>query len=600
LEKLDRNDDARAVFKQIVTLFRESQKLELKQCVVSALRNLWLVENKLNVAQGDFSHLTDLASIVGDDKDKLLNSFLTMVLLDQAIALYNTDKYEAAILIFDQLTRRLEADVEIENQRQLTFLLNLKGESFVALKKFDAALEVYDNVIDRFADSGDTYIQKKFLIALSKKAALLSDKEKYIQAISIFEEIISRCDLVDEVFFRDRLVWALIRKGSSLAKLDRTTEAVNVFDIVISRFGNSNDQSIQNSVGSAAVNKGYWLGKAGKTEESIAAYNALFTRFQFSQDPEIKGHIVFALLDKGALLRDSGKTQDALKVFDQVVQLTTDKDSNENISSWVSAMVKKGSLLNELSRFEEAIEIFEHLSKVIELEKNPKLERFRIESLVHSSFAYAELEKPHEALNSIEQLIAEFDKAPPADLKEHISTLHFWKGWHLFCSFAQGDKAEAAFRKSLLLDPDSLPTKANLCWTLIHQAKMDEAASIFEELDDFSGAGRWLWEAGLELGLDNLGSALEKLGKVLEIGLEDKGFEYFEALIWFLRIGVLRGHGERLLEWFIEKGNNERFAPVYGALVAHVRGERCLLDLNPEIRSVARPLYMRLAGTELD
>ena len=51
-----------------------------------------------------------------------------------------------------------------------------------------------------------------------------------------------------------------------------------------------------------------------------------------------------------------------------------------------------------------------------------------------------------------------------------------------------------------------------------------------------------------------------------------------------------------MISWFEESGNAERYAPIYGALIAHVRGERFLLDLNPEVRGVAQPLYAKLSA----
>jgi hypothetical protein len=73
--------------------------------------------------------------------------------------------------------------------------------------------------------------------------------------------------------------------------------------------------------------------------------------------------------------------------------------------------------------------------------------------------------------------------------------------------------------------------------------------------------------------------------------LEADGSPFFEDLLRLLRLAAARGFGERLLEWFKESGNADRYAPVYGALVAKVRGEQYLRDLNPEVRRFAEKFY---------
>jgi hypothetical protein len=58
---------------------------------------------------------------------------------------------------------------------------------------------------------------------------------------------------------------------------------------------------------------------------------------------------------------------------------------------------------------------------------------------------------------------------------------------------------------------------------------------------------------------------------------------------------ILSFISERLIEWFEQTGHSERHAPVYAAFVALVRGERTLLDINPDVRQTAENFYRWLA-----
>ncbi|WP_172272085.1 hypothetical protein [Caulobacter sp. RHG1] len=56
------------------------------------------------------------------------------------------------------------------------------------------------------------------------------------------------------------------------------------------------------------------------------------------------------------------------------------------------------------------------------------------------------------------------------------------------------------------------------------------------------------------------------------------------------------GHGQALLSWFESSGFADRYAPIYIALRALVRGEKTLLDANLEVRHAASQIYERLVA----
>ena len=126
--------------------------------------------------------------------------------------------------------------------------------------------------------------------------------------------------------------------------------------------------------------------------------------------------------------------------------------------------------------------------------------------------------------------------------------------------------------------------------------RLAEAESTRARLDRLDPEGLALTDAAIELAKDNFGLAVERLARSLDIGLEEGKSPFFEDLLRLLRLSEARGYGERLVEWFKASGNAERYAPVFAAFVAYVRGERFLLDVNPEVRAPARKLFDLLSA----
>ena len=119
-------------------------------------------------------------------------------------------------------------------------------------------------------------------------------------------------------------------------------------------------------------------------------------------------------------------------------------------------------------------------------------------------------------------------------------------------------------------------------------------AQLREGLADAPHVRLDLLDAGLELGADNFGAAAAHLDKALREDPSEAAST--DDLIRLLRLAYTRGYGEKLIAHFVAADHDERLAPVYAALVALVRGERQLLNVNPETRGLAQTIYRRLVA----
>ncbi|QQM28990.1 hypothetical protein JET14_11615 [Martelella lutilitoris] len=83
----------------------------------------------------------------------------------------------------------------------------------------------------------------------------------------------------------------------------------------------------------------------------------------------------------------------------------------------------------------------------------------------------------------------------------------------------------------------------------------------------------------------------------MEINSLDRGgFDFSEDIERLIRIVIAKNLGEELIAWFKANRFSERYSPIYVALLAAVRGERLLLDSNPEVRHAANLIYSRLVA----
>ena len=126
---------------------------------------------------------------------------------------------------------------------------------------------------------------------------------------------------------------------------------------------------------------------------------------------------------------------------------------------------------------------------------------------------------------------------------------------------------------------------------------------VRRDLADLPEPGLALLDAALELAADNFGAATAHLDRALDPGLDRDRWDFHDDLLRLLRLAHARGYGEKLIGHF-ERASQaanppplaERMAPVYAALVALVRGERHLLNFNPEVRGPATAIYRSLVA----
>jgi tetratricopeptide (TPR) repeat protein len=391
---------------------------------------------------------------------------------------------------------------------------------------------------------------------LFRRANALIESDRPEGAIAIYDEMIARVGSIDETALYVLVARALVNKGVALGMLSRSEDEIAVYDEIFSRFGESDEKTLQVLLAMVLFNKGITLGALGQHVGAIAAYDEAIARFGGSEETALQELVAMALVNKGVRLRTLGRSEDPTPIFDEVIARFGGSDDTALQVQVAKALVGKGFTLDTLGRSDDVIAVYD-------------------------------------------EVIERFGGSKETALQRQVATAHVHISTHLFWYTGQLDAAETRMRTVLERDPEHVLGRANLLWVLIAMGQIDEARTLMAGLDMIKGGGRALMFAGLALGADNFGASVDHLKSTLDQGLDaekNNAIDFSEDLLWYLRIAAARGFGERLIAWFSESGNADRYAPVYGAFVAHVRGERMLLDLNPEVRGVAQPLYARLSA----
>ena len=235
-----------------------------------------------------------------------------------------------------------------------------------------------------------------------------------------------------------------------------------------------------------------------------------------------------------------------------------------------------GDLLeNRLERYEEAEDAYR---KASELEDSIRTLRLLGDLLLNR------LDRVDEAMEAYSRAIT-IKPTNRVDWEE--------LGYLLFFLFDKRNEAIHAYEQALTFAPNNLAYRSNLL--VLHLLDAKKSNAIDEEFEavvvEHSASGAALLEALRAMARENFGEASSAFQRAI-VANDPEIFETYRGyFVLFLRLATSRGYGDKLLCFFEDQGFSERYWPIYAALDAYVHGEERLMDVNPEVRGVATPIY---------
>ncbi|CAO3460206.1 hypothetical protein [Azospirillum argentinense] len=553
LGELGRHEEAIAVYDELIARFGSDPQPKLWQWIARTLVNKGGRLGELGRHEEAIAVYDELIARFGSDPQPVLRDGVARALINKGIRLGKLGRHEEEIAVYDELIARFGSDPQPELRRRIAWALVNKGVRLGELGRHEEAVAIYDELIARFGSDPQPELREGVARALFNKGVRLGDLGRHEEEIAVYDELIARFGSDPQPELRRRVAWALVNKGGSLGELGRHEEAVAVYDELIARFGSNPQPELRDGVAKALINKGVRLGELGRHEEAVAAYDELIARCGDDPQPELREGVAMALINKGVRLGDLGRHEEEIAVYDELIARFGDDPQPELRRPVAWALVKKGERLDELERYEEEIAVYDEL-----------IDRFGND------------------LYPVLQGLANF-----ITIKANI----------LFDHFGNIGEAEKAYRLAFSRNADTILNTANMAWLFIMTGRIAEAEELRARLSGLAPAGLALLDAAFALAADNFGSAMERLDTALAAGLESEdGASFFDDLLRLLRLAEARGYGEKLIGWFETSGNADRYAPVHAALVAFIRGEVLLLDVNPEVRRPAQDIYNRLTA----
>lgn len=301
----------------------------------------------------------------------------------------------------------------------------------------------------------------------------------------------------------------------------------------------------------AMLKKGVTLGLSDAAAAVIESCDAVVARFGDSDLPSLQEKVALAMFLKGLALGLSGDAAAAIETCDAVVARFGDSDLPPLQEHVAKAMYLKAITLDESGDTLAAISCYE--------QSLAAMRRLRVEGAILTASDIA------------------------IRLANHLCDLGI-----------DQDRAEALYLEAVEHRP--LPAYASLFWLYLSTERAAEAKEVLSKLAGLPATRRALIDAALALSAENFGEAMAHLETALSGGLAAGSIDFTDDLVRLVRIAIAKGFGERLIAWFDKTGFADRYAPVHVALQAAVRGERMLLDSNPEVRHAASQIHSRLTA----
>ena len=192
--------------------------------------------------------------------------------------------------------------------------------------------------------------------------------------------------------------------------------------------------------------------------------------------------------------------------------------------------------------------------------------------------------------NRTSDAITAFRQATEID--QNMSDAWNQLGQLLFATGGSLDEAEIALRRSLFTGAQAkFAPQSTLFWIYMETGRKAEAIALLSEIGLDETNFHRCAKAALDLIDDNFGSNVKRLQTTFA-AIDNQNSVM--AVINLLHFTAKHGYAERLINWFETSGHRESDAPWYHGVLAYIRGERFLRDINPEIRAPALEVYTAL------
>ena len=630
-----------ALYDDLIARFGDSTETEMLELVARAMLNKAITFGQSGNAAAELATYEEVIARFGDSTETAMLESVAKAMLNKAITSGQSGDVAAELAAYDALITRFEDSTEAALLERVTKAMLNKAITFGENGDIAAELATYEDVIARFSDSTETAILERVARAMLNKGFTLGQNGDAMSAIGTYDALIARFGDSTETALLKQVAKAMLNKGFTLDQSGDAAAELAAYDALITRFENSTEAALLEPVARAMLNKGFTLGqkgdaaaelatydalialsednpkaallepvamvmlnkgaahgRGGDMEAELAAYDALIARFGDSTETELLKQVAMAILNKGAAYGRSGDMATTVKICDALIARFGDNTEATLLEQVAKAMLNKGVALGrsdntvaEIATYDAVITRFGNSSEPMLLEQAAM-------ALAHKGRFFGQSGDTARAIENYDQAIGLLRKIHSKSAEQAKSDISIQLGNMLFDNNIDKERAEKLFLESV--KNNSLTAYINLFWLYLFTERTEKAKKVISMLPEMPQKGRDLINAALAIESDNFGKSSELMHSALSESLTAENFDFTDDFERIIRLSINKGFGEKLASWFEDTRFSERYAPIYVALVAALRGEKTLLDSNPEVRDGARKIYARLTGWKAD
>jgi len=233
-------------------------------------------------------------------------------LLEKADELTTPKNYKKALIIYDEIIKKLENRNEVELLKNLSSAYFFKAYIFKNyLQNEERAIESYNKVIEKFENSKKEELLTLYYNAQILKAYLLGSNE----SIDIYDEIINKFKNFKSTNLLKKFASAQFAKSHLLKNEDK----IEIYDEIIDRFKNSTDKELLKELSTAQFAKAYLVNDCFQNrQDAIDVYDEIIERFKPYEKDGFRQEVTDALFAKSFLLMGD-YNQESMEIFDEII-----------------------------------------------------------------------------------------------------------------------------------------------------------------------------------------------------------------------------------------------------------------------------------------
>ena len=359
--RLDRPEEADAVWEQLIERFGASDAPEIRVSVAKAWANRGALQVQLRELEAGVATCDETVARFSDSDAPEIQGTVATALVTKAIALEWLGEVKAAAAAIDEVLERFGTSDAPEVQQPIARALLSKVFASEPLGDAQATITASDALIKRFDASDLPEIQSSVAMAWVNKASALGRLGETDDAIMICDQVVERFKAGDPPEVRLPVAMALNFKASLHLQAGNTAEAVAAWDRISERFGSSEEPELSVQVALSTISKRLARGQPGDLGEVMTIYDGVVESFGESVAAQIRLPIAALLTDIGILQEQSGEPDTAIATYDGAIERFGDTDMPELRLATALFFAHKAKIQAQTGRAEEALHTCDEL-----------------------------------------------------------------------------------------------------------------------------------------------------------------------------------------------------------------------------------------------